>query len=155
MPVILAVIFLFFSLRKSFFILSSGLLAGILAQFFKRIIFPEVVRPVKYFGTTQELYLVDGVKMHTAYSFPSGHAATIFAICLCLAVFSKNKLVKFLLFLFAFIVAYSRVYLSQHFVNDIFGGSLLGCIVVLAMYQFFMRIDKEWMDKSIMGVFAK
>ena len=94
MPVILAVVFMFFSLRKSFVILSSGLFAGILAQFFKRIVFTNIARPIKYFEAVHDLYLVEGVKIHSSFSFPSGHSATIFALCLSLALYSKRKFGK-------------------------------------------------------------
>jgi membrane-associated phospholipid phosphatase len=150
MPVILAVIFLFISLRKSVVILSSGLLAGILAQFFKRLVFPDIVRPMKYFEAVHDLYLVEGVNIHSSFSFPSGHSATIFALCLCLAIYTKRIFVKSLLFLLAVIVAFSRVYLSQHFLNDIVAGSLLGCIAVILMYFVLANIDKVWFDKSLM-----
>lgn len=152
MPVILSVVFLFISIRKSVFFLLSGLLAGIFAQFFKRVVFPDIVRPIKFFEGINELYLVEGVKIHGSYSFPSGHSATIFALCLCFAIMTKNNLLKVLLFLLAVIVAFSRVYLSQHFLNDIVAGSILGCIATVLIYFLMARIKNDWFNKSIMKI---
>jgi membrane-associated phospholipid phosphatase len=152
MPVILAIAFLFVSLRKSVLVFSSGLLAGILAQFFKRIVFPDIVRPIKYFDGVNELYLVEGVKMHGSFSFPSGHASTIFALCLILSIYIKRDIVKSSLFLLAVIVAYSRVYLSQHFLNDIVAGSVLGCTAAFLMYYAFSNIKNKRFDMSLPGL---
>jgi membrane-associated phospholipid phosphatase len=155
MPVILGVVLLFFSIRKSVFIFSSGMLAGIIAQFLKRIIFPDMVRPVKYFEGVQELYLVEGVTVHSSFSFPSGHAATVFALCFCLSIFAKKDLVKFMLFLLAVVVAFSRVYLSQHFLNDILAGSALGCIAASFMYLLLKRVNKSWFDEPMMKLLTQ
>ncbi len=149
MPLLLAIVFLFISIRKSLIILTGGLLAGALAQFFKRIVFPDIVRPIKYFEDAHDLYLVEGVKIHGSFSFPSGHSATIFALCLCLAFFSKNSMTKFFLFILALLVAFSRVYISQHFLNDIVAGSFLGCIAAVLIYYSFEKIKNSWIDRPI------
>jgi membrane-associated phospholipid phosphatase len=110
------------------------------------------VRPIKYFEATFDLHLVEGVQIYSSYSFPSGHSATIFALCLSLAIYSRRKFVKSSLFLLAVIVAYSRVYLSQHFLNDIVAGSFLGCIAAILMYFLLGKIDKVRLDKSILNI---
>lgn len=155
MPLILALLFLFFSFRKSLILVSAGLFAGILAQFFKRIVFPDIVRPAKYFEGIHDLYLVEGVKIHGSFSFPSGHSATIFALTLCLAFFAKNKMIKFFLFVLSLLVAFSRVYISQHFLNDIVAGSIVGCFAAFIMYIFLRKVDNPWLDESIIKVVTK
>lgn len=72
--------------------------------------------------------------IHTDYSYPSGHMTrTIFLITVLslLVIFSKkNLLFKYislcLLLGFALLMGVTRVYLGEHWLSDILGGSLLG-----------------------------
>ncbi|MBC7654228.1 MAG: phosphatase PAP2 family protein [Oligoflexus sp.] len=70
---------------------------------------------------------MEGIKVHFNNSFPSGHTVTIFAVAFTLiTLYKKNFLVKYLLIFMAFIVGFSRIYLSQHFPIDVIAGSLIG-----------------------------
>jgi membrane-associated phospholipid phosphatase len=150
---ILALIFLAIRLGSGLQLAFSGLLAGIFTQTLKRTLFNDMERPKKFFEGLHELHLIPGVDNYGGHSFPSGHAASAFALYFSLALFTSNKLLKALLFILAFLVAFSRVYLSQHFLNDIFAGSLFGIFsALLAWYilthtKFFA--GKPWMDKSL------
>ena len=73
---------------------------------------------------------MSGIDLHAAFSFPSGHAATIFSLCVGIMLFSAAPARKLSCFFIALLVAYSRVYLSQHFLIDIYFGSLLGVLVI-------------------------
>ena len=61
------------------------------------------------------------------YSFPSGHATFSFAAASILSFFDKKR--RFLYYLFALIIAYSRIYLGCHYFSDVFAGALLGYII--------------------------
>jgi membrane-associated phospholipid phosphatase len=147
-PFILAIIFLFFSYRKSILVVASGLAAGIFVQILKRFFFEDVNRPVKFFGPS-ELHLVDGVKMNFEHSFPSGHSATIFALCFCLASLTSSKLKKIVLFCTAVLISFSRVYLSQHFIIDIYAGSIIGILSAIIVIVFLNRQNNNWLDSSL------
>jgi len=152
MPFILGTIFCLFSFRKALLIASAATLAGLIAQFFKRFIFSGIERPLAHFKGIAELHIVQGVDMHYAHSFPSGHAATIFALCFSLSMFSENRLLKTFLLLTAFIVAFSRVYLSQHFLVDVFAGSIIGIISVPAIKWHIDKIKQGSIDKSLIDL---
>ncbi len=147
----LAVLLLFYTLRSSVFLLTAYLTTGLVVQILKRIVFADYLRPVKYFHDTVQLHLVDGVRLLNGHSFPSGHSASAFALFLCLAIFSHNRFVKLICFLLACTVAYSRVYLSQHFLMDILAGSLIGVIGTIALYPAFYTTDRKWHSWSLIN----
>ncbi len=70
------------------------------------------------------------------FSFVSGHSANSFAIATFFFLLLKSRL-KFIwtLFIFAVIVAYSRVYLGVHFLGDILAGGIIGCIFAFIIYK--------------------
>ncbi len=150
--VIVGVVFLLFSIRRSFVITSSGLLAGILVQVLKRLVFPGMLRPSTLLSGIADLHIVEGVNLHSVFSFPSGHSATIFALCFCLAAFTKRKLWKFVLFCLAALVAYSRVYLSQHFLFDVYVGAIIGVLSGIIMTVIFTKMKIIWFDKSLINL---
>ena len=112
--------------------------------------FSGAFRPVKFLDGIYDLYLIEGVQMRSYFSFPSGHAATAFGLFLCLAVIARSNLVKFSCFLLAFLTAFSRVYLSQHFLEDIYFGSLIGVLFALLFYRILFSSGKKWLDHHIL-----
>lgn len=72
--------------------------------------------------------------VHTDFSYPSGHMTrTIFitTTLLVLVLFSKTSLaIKFILacclILVTFLMGLTRVYLGEHWISDVVGGSFLG-----------------------------
>ncbi|MBN2523810.1 MAG: phosphatase PAP2 family protein [Bacteroidales bacterium] len=148
--VFVGMIYLLFSFRRSFVVISSGVLAGLVVQFLKRIVFTGVLRPSVVFEDVTVLHIIDGIKLHTYYSFPSGHSATVFALCFSLAVFAKRKILKLALFCLAGLVAYSRIYLSQHFLIDVYAGSVIGLLSGFFMTDLFSRFKISWFDQSFL-----
>lgn len=60
------------------------------------------------------------------FSFPSGHATTIFMAAAVLSGFFKKR---WLFFSFAVLVGFSRVYMGVHYPSDIIAGALLGLVI--------------------------
>jgi len=99
-------------------------------------------RPIHYFQDKpifKDIQKVDGVVLHAGFtSFPSGHTMSAFAVFSLLDFFASNsKRHIFLFFSLAILVAASRVYLIQHFVEDVWMGSLIGVILAYLIFQVF------------------
>lgn len=150
--VILSVGLLMISFRHFFTGLAAFTFGGIGSQVFKRLLFSDLPRPIKYFelfGGGEQLYLVEGVDMYTWLSFPSGHTSTAFALFFALSLMTRSALTQVGLFLLALGVGYSRIYLSQHFLMDVVGGSVLGLVSGGLAWAWIRRFDRSWMDRSL------
>lgn len=92
----------------------------------------------------QDVHKIKGVKLHEGFtSFPSGHTLSAFSVFSLLAFYTKKKWMTTLLFLMAAIlVGISRVYLLQHFVEDIMMGAFLGVLLAFLIY-YFANYNKE------------
>jgi undecaprenyl-diphosphatase len=71
------------------------------------------------------------------YGFASGHAANSFALFMFLSLLfgKENKKLVRIIFWWAVVVSFSRIYLGKHFPSDIICGALIGCIIAAAMYR--------------------
>jgi membrane-associated phospholipid phosphatase len=101
-------------------------------------------RPYAYFHKLEKLDLlvpVEGVVMHSgATSFPSGHTMAAFGLFTFLALLAPSRKVLSLLWLFlAAMVGISRIYLGQHFLEDVLAGALLGTLLALMIHFAFRK----------------
>jgi membrane-associated phospholipid phosphatase len=97
-------------------------------------------RPLVVFSNIhQSFYHVPNVELFSDYSFPSGHTDTSFCMFCLLSLYTKNKTVKLLYFIIAFLIAYSRMYLSEHFLKDVYAGSIIGVCSALLVYNWLMN----------------
>lgn len=151
MIVILTIILLFIKYRYAIVFFIGGLLTGGIINLFKKVILDDVFRPSKYFELyeTHQLHFIEGVNLHSLNSFPSGHTGTAFNVFFMLAIIAKTKMQKLFFFIIAALVAYSRVYLSQHFLIDITVGSAIGTTVILLLFWWFSKSNKTWFDNSL------
>ena len=145
-------IYCFFYRRKYFIAVVAGvIISTILAQFLKRVVYPDELRPISYLSEIFPVHVVDGVIMRKTHSFPSGHTTTAFTMALIMAYIINRKAWSVLLPLLALLAGYSRVYLAQHFPTDIFAGMCIGIvssILSLLIYRKFIRhINKKAASK--------
>lgn len=102
-------------------------------QLLKHGVFEDAMRPLAWFGEdVPNLHKVEGVKIHLKNSFPSGHTSAGFFFFSFWAMCVPQQFWKVFFLFSAVLVALSRVYLLQHFLEDIFFGSLLGCSFAVA-----------------------
>lgn len=151
--VALILIYLFVTnLRLGIIALVSFIVSGGMTQALKLYVFYDHYRPSKVFGKNELLHVVDDVVLHQHYSFPSGHSTTAFSLFFILAFSFRSPWLKLLCFILAALTAYSRVYLSQHFMQDILVGSLIGTSVS-AMILSTMELN-FWSAKGVFQVLA-
>ena len=137
--VAVGVLVLLFNRRAGWLILASFAISGLLSLFLKMIIFPERLRPIRYFGKSDWKYhLIKDLHINEYNSFPSGHTTSAFALFGMLAFLWQRKAWGWVCVLLAATAGYSRVYLFQHFVEDTFAGALLGLstsVYIVLYYQ--------------------
>lgn len=77
--------------------------------------------------------LVDLVNGHRSglYSFVSGHATNTFAIATFFSLIFRNRKTSIILFSWALISSYSRIYLGLHYPGDILAGAVSGTLIGL------------------------
>jgi len=152
---VLALLPLFWKqIKLTLFFALCELTGGATLQILKHII--SMPRPASAFEDHPGLALplVEGIDLHSSNSFPSGHASTFFIFCTCAALYlayryqlqngkdhnTRSRLMfdtaLLLLLVIAALGAYSRVYLSQHFLCDVCMGSIIGFITPCLMFYF-------------------
>ena len=158
--VICVIILLFGRIGDGVFASAAQVCSALTTQLFKHII--NAPRPATWFGMHYpevQLPLTEGVRMNEWYSFPSGHTTSFFALFFVLGIILSHKWPKYATYLqvvcfaLAALGGYSRIYLSQHFTMDVFGGMLVGILITIVCYAVFYRYeDEKWYNYRI---FAK
>jgi len=69
------------------------------------------------------------------YGFVSSHAANSFAFAIITSLFLKNRIVFWILLIWASIISYSRIYLGLHFPLDVSVGALFGIFSAILFYK--------------------
>lgn len=146
---ILSLAVLLWFLKKKYLaimIVSGYLISGIPVQIIKSFIIAP--RPAIFLKSIHYSQFVEGVTLHNYNSFPSGHTASAFALAVILSIYLKNKWYSLFFLLLALVVSYSRIYLSQHFLEDVSVGSIIGVLSGMAAFLF---LDKWALKISSKG----
>ncbi len=154
LAILLLLILVLYNVRLGICTTLSFFSAALVSNSLKYFIFDEVNRPAFIFRNIEKdraINYVEGLDLHIHNSFPSGHATQAFAIFMCLVFASKNPYLKILFFLIAFLTAFSRVYLSQHWLIDITAGSIIG--FSFSFFYEYLLIHKNKFEKLNTSVF--
>lgn len=105
-------------------------------------------RPYRYFeqgGLLANLNFVPGVEVHKGLtSFPSGHTMAAFALFSFLAFcFPRKPWLSITCFCIALLVGVSRMYLVQHFFEDVYLGAILGVGLGILAYYVLNQIEQK------------
>lgn len=151
-PFLLLVI-LIYNARLGIYSTATFLSASLFSQLLKRCFFDDVNRPLFVFQWEYHypsINYVPDVDRYIHNSFPSGHATQAFAIFMCLAFMTKKQYLKILFLVIALLTSFSRVYLSQHWLNDITAGSIIGVIFSILFYYLLIGRNKlQQLDKPL------
>jgi len=103
-------------------LLADQITSGFMKPFFARL------RPSHEPSLEGMIHLVNEYK-GGLYGFASSHAANTFAIAFLIwRVFKDGSKWAALIFLWAFVMSYTRIYLGVHYPGDIFFGALVGIL---------------------------
>ena len=158
MMIAIAIAMIFFSYRNALTVAICYATTSIVAQIIKHIL--HAPRPIQYFKDKGiSIQLIEGIKTHHWNSFPSGHTTTAFALGLIISYCYCQRKPFFSnigLLIIASLIGFSRIYLAQHFFEDVLGGASIGVIIsFLTIYglnksQWF---HKHWLNKGLIHQF--
>lgn len=128
---------------------TAVLLAGLLSQLLKRLVFDDWGRPANVFAGNPEV-LIFHPDPPMNHAFPSGHATTMAAGGLVFAWFAAEwrRSLGTIVGLFTVLLCYTRVILGVHFPGDIFVGSLIGCSVAIIATPLFAKLWGKLLVRS-------
>lgn len=132
---VVAVLLMLYKFGWGCFLLVSNWVAGGIGQIIKHL--AHSPRPVTWFAQHYpdvQLPAIEGIEFKEWNSFPSGHTITFFCLFLVLTLVIEERKPSLLLYSstpllligLAALGAYSRIYMSMHFAEDIFAGIILG-----------------------------
>lgn len=75
-------------------------------------------------------------------SFPSSHAVNNFAVAMVLIGFFRRF--WFIFLSLAILIAYTRVYCGVHYPSDVLGGAVIGTLIGILCYKFFIFVKNKF-----------
>ncbi len=126
----------------------SSLAMGVVVQTLKRSVFAGDHRPAMFFEDGG-LPSIDGIVLMMHNSFPSGHSATALCVFLLVAFIVKQQWCTYLMVALGLLVAFSRVYISQHFYIDTVAGGWIGFVMAYLGYVFIIHYAEINQDSKL------
>lgn len=83
----------------------------------------------------ENMHTIAGVEIHSYYSMPSGHTAAAFIGFGIIALVSNKRWIHVVCAFAAALVAYSRLYLGQHYLRDVMAGEIIALLILLVFWR--------------------
>ena len=77
------------------------------------------------------------------YGFVSAHAANAFSFATFSTLLFRSKGYAIFIFLWACLIAYTRIYLGVHYPGDILGGAILGILIGFGVYKMLIFVESK------------
>lgn len=122
--------------RASICLVTIGLIILAADQTCATLIRPEIgrLRPANLNNPLSSfVHVVNGYR-GGRYGFPSCHAANTFALAVFMSLVIRHKWFTVMMFSWAFVVSYSRMYLGVHYFGDLFCGATIGSLFAVLFY---------------------
>lgn len=122
--------------RASICLVTIGLIILAADQTCATLIRPEIgrLRPANLNNPLSSfVHVVNGYR-GGRYGFPSCHAANTFALAVFMSLVIRHKWFTVMMFSWAFVVSYSRMYLGVHYFGDLFFGASVGSLFAVLFY---------------------
>lgn len=122
--------------RASICLVTIGLIILAADQTCATLIRPEIgrLRPANLNNPLSSfVHVVNGYR-GGRYGFPSCHAANTFALAVFMSLVIRHKCFTVMMFSWAFVVSYSRMYLGVHYFGDLFCGATIGSLFAVLFY---------------------
>ncbi|MBE6053866.1 MAG: phosphatase PAP2 family protein [Clostridium sartagoforme] len=126
--------------RKSGFVL---LIALLITSIIGEGILKNIIQRPRAFITYPDISII--IKPPASYSFPSGHTSSSFAAAVVLGYYFKSW--KYIFYIFASLIAFSRLYLFVHYPSDIVAGIILGVTCALVTIKLLDNVKLEKFNK--------
>lgn len=141
----------FFKHRSWLVLIFIALLITVSDQFASGFVKPLVLRyrPTHNEFISPMIHLVNGYT-GGLYGFISSHAANVFALTTFLTIVLKEANLKWLwlLWIWATVVSFSRIYLGVHYLSDILGGALSGMFFGWLISRIFLILHRRIYNKG-------
>lgn len=122
--------------RASICLVTIGLIILAADQTCATLIRPEIgrLRPANLNNPLSSfVHVVNGYR-GGRYGFPSCHAANTFSLAVFMSLVIRHKWFTVMMFSWAFVVSYSRMYLGVHYFGDLFCGATIGSLFAVLFY---------------------
>ena len=106
--------------------------SGICKPYFERL------RPARELNLLQHIDVVNGYR-GGMYGFFSSHAANTFAVATFVSLLIRSRGLTFLLYSWALLNCWTRLYLGVHYIGDILIGVLWGLFVGISLFVVWRR----------------
>ena len=117
--------------------ISSGICKPLFARF----------RPTQDPELMYQIDIVNGYRGGT-YGFISSHAANTFGVAVFLTLIFKSGSLAIILFIWAILNAFSRIYLGVHYPGDILFGTLVGVGAGILIYIIYRKLQQTLLKQA-------
>lgn len=128
---------------KAILILVSVALSILIADQFSGLIKDSVQRLRPTHDPAMQGLVHNVLSKGGMYGYFSAHASNTFAVATLLSLVFKNRNFNILIFCWATVVSYTRLYLGVHYPFDILTGILFGLLLGWAMYKVLIFFDRK------------